>query len=247
MSDARSQNGLPLLYNGLVETATRNLLILDACYPSAFSFDELRLLDLFVVFGEDIGFPSSLHALLPGRTRAHEFRPRAIRQGLDLLLALGCIETVDADGGITKIKAAEDAVSLDGYVSSPYLAKLQETARWMNFRMDALGEHEFLSGLEARLQELSGAGMHIPDGVEDRFSGLSAIYASDLVRLEGLEEAAWLLKHLGIRRKSETGEPLLDIVPSEEWLESVRQAAAKETVSVRQKSAGLAEVIQTLP
>lgn len=247
MAGARKERELPLLYNGLVETATRNLLILDACFPTAFTFDELRLLDLFVVFGEDIGFPSSLHVLLPGRVRAHEFRHRAIRQGLDLLLALGCIETVETDGGITKIKAADDAVSLDGYVSSTYLAKLQETARWMNFRMDALGEHAFLSGLDARLQELSGTGMHIPDGVEERFSSLTAIYISDLVRLEGLEESAWLLKHLGIRRKAETGEPLPEIVPSEEWYESVRKAAAKETVLVRQKSAGLAEVIQTLP
>jgi hypothetical protein len=245
MAHGRTEGDLPLLYNGLVETATRDLLILDACYPSSLSFDDLRLLDLFVVFGEDLGFPVSLHVLLPGRTRAHEFRPRAIRQGLDLLLALGCITSFD-EAGSTKFKAGDDALALDGWVSSQYLATLQETARWMNLQMDAMGDRAFLDKVQARLDELSDVGMHIPSGTEDRFSGLAAVYASDLVRLEGMEEAAWLLKYIVSRHSIETGQPVPETVPSEDWFESVRQAAAKEAKAVRQKSAGLAEVVAGL-
>lgn len=231
-----SQKDLPLLYNGLVETAMRSLVIIDAFHPRSLTFEELRLLDFFVVFAGDLGAARNLHVPLPGRAGAYAIRQDAIMKGLGLIEALGHLVSTEVSGE-RRYAATDDAAALTGIISSPYLTAMHAVADWMKEMSDSEGHVPFMTRLRSRIWVLSGETASFPTDQADRFKSLDEVYSSDQERVAGTAEAAAVF---ALFARSFADWP--PGVPDQAYLASVEQAAAKELRSIASNRAGLGEV-----
>jgi len=235
--------GAPLLYNGHVETGMRSLVILDACSPTAFTLDELRLLEHFVVFGEDIGAPAgNLHVPLPNRSNAHSFRGPMVQKGLDLIVAVGRVIRRD-EGAAASYSVAEDAVPLLDYVQADYLVRMHRVAEWMRERIETDGKDSYLAWLADRLVDLTVAPSGPPEDSQERYRQLDATYEADLARMEGLVDAAWAMGAFRSMHMEDLDVADLPTAPDGRWFETVSEKARAEMRSILSNRAGLAPLL----
>jgi len=223
---------LPLLYNGLVETAARVHLVLYAFYGKALSFEELRLLDFFAVFPGDLGAPINVHPPLQGRAGAYSIRPEAIRRSLGLLEGLGFVEAGPEARGPCCLNG--NGASVEAYLRHSYWKAVHASAQWLRETMDGQGRESFFARLAGRLADLAAGPSGGPDGQTERFAGLAECYRSDLQRSLAIEEAAWMY---GLFARN--GKPASGSVPGEDWFLGVQRAAEAEHARVASLSAGL--------
>jgi len=235
--------GAPLLYNGHVETGMRSLVILDACSPHAFTLDELRLLEHFVVFGEDIGAPTgNLHVPLPNRANAHSFRGPMVQKGLDLLIGLGrTIRSTGIDGDVFSVP--EDSVHLLDYVTVDYLLKMHGIALWMGGRIEQEGKQAFFTSLARRVAELSVASSGPPENPQEMYRQLDATYEADLMRMEGLLDAAWAMSVFRSMHMEDLAVAELPSAPDGKWFDTVSAKARAEMRAILSNRAGLAPLL----
>lgn len=118
------------LYNSLLETGTRAVVILNAAHPRALDLSRLTWFDHFVVHTKDLGGPESLHPALPGRTGELLVRRRLVEESLVLMRRLHLVETFHDDGGI-KYVASDDALAFVELLRTKYARKLKENAQWL--------------------------------------------------------------------------------------------------------------------
>lgn len=234
---------LPLLYNGLVETAMRSLVILDAFYPHAFSFEEIRLLDYFAVFPGDIGGARNLHLPHSGRAGAYGVRPAAIGKGLDYLTEIGHVLRT-GEGRAALFRAADEGPAVTGFIRSPYLTGIHVAAEWMLAKLESEGREAFFAHLCRRMAELSLESMAMPARQQERFEALALLYRCDAERIEGLAEAAWAFAVMGRPGLEERAvEATMPEARSDKWLAGVGEAAEKERRSLRSRMQELADVM----
>jgi len=243
MAGKWDNGGAPLLYNGHVETGMRSLVILDACSPLAFTLDELRLLEHFVVFGEDIGAPAgNLHVPLPNRANAHSFRGPMVQKGLDLLAGIGRAIRSSGPQGVV-YSAPEGGESLLNYVTAEYLLKMHEVASWMRDRMKIEGKAAFLASLSSRLVDLTAPLSGPPEDPQEQYRLLDATYEADLVRMEGLLDASWAMSVFRSMHMEDLDVAELPSAPDGKWFDSVSAKARAEMRSILSNRAGLAPLL----
>jgi len=223
--------GLPLLYNGLLETAARGAIILETFFPERFSLEEVRLLDFFAVFGGDLGGPTFLHPPIEGRGLAFGVREAAVVASLDFLDGIGQVEKVD-----DKWTADGNGTSLEGMLSHPYHQGLFAAGEYFREMMSELGKDQFFSKLRNRLGELTAEDLRIPDSQDERFRNLADIYACDLLRCGAIVEAASLFSTFAKEGKPDRS------IPGPSWFGEVALAAAEEHRRITLLSAGLRDL-----
>lgn len=217
------------LYNGAVETAARCLLVLEELRPSPLRIDELRMAELFVVFGNDIGAPFTLHNAIPGRMQAYVFREPRVVAGVGLLRELGLVE-IDGAGGDSEIWSTGREEVTHHLGSCAYLSRMRENARWMARRLAEAGRAGLEQEMSSRMEALAGDPLLMPSEMRQRFIDLRTNYELDIERMHGLNEAAVVLSFVA--------PPGLAA-----WLDDTAEAALREIAAVRSKLSGLADVL----
>jgi hypothetical protein len=132
----REKQSWPTLFNGLLETGVRAIVILDAAYPRAFDLAKLSWFDHFVVHTADINGPESLHPDLPQRSGELLVRRRLIEASLDVMQRLHLIDRQSDASGI-RYRAGEDSSALVGLMRSDYHNALKARASWL---IDTIGD-----------------------------------------------------------------------------------------------------------
>lgn len=203
------------LYNGSVETGFRALAALAAMEEAgrgSVAFDDLRVLDLFAVYGEDVGFDRSLQPRVPGYGNAFNFRHERLRETLRELVGYGLAD-VSPDGEWSISRSGLDLMEEGDFAQTGYGAEIVRVCRGMT------GE-EALSRLRSLAESIRHADLARPE--PDALAFLHEAYARDLVRIEGLRAAVRDLRAL--RDESES-----DV----EWLDALAALAEREDSRLR--------------
>lgn len=209
------------LYNGVLENAARVLLALDAFHPRYLSLEEIRIVDYFVAYGEDIGFGSSLQDRVAWRGQVFGIREKMVLEAIELLLAAGEIERDEGTG----YRSVEE--SCLAYGLSEYIDELFNVSCHMQQEAEKVGMTAYFderkADIESRIDvELEGP----PDDPE--FHRYEARLRKDIERMEGLEMTALLFKQL-LERREVSEHPSL----TRDWMAHVQSAADKEQRNCR--------------
>jgi hypothetical protein len=120
----------PQLFNGVLESATRTTIFLDAAYPGIFDLLHLTWFDHLVVHTSDIGGPQSLHPDIPQRTGELLVRRTLVEDGLRLGRRLHLIDDVLTAAGVF-YRASDEAAAFVESLRSDYARELKSRALWL--------------------------------------------------------------------------------------------------------------------
>lgn len=222
------------LYNGLVETATRSLIVLTCFYPYRLTAEAIRMLEFHAVYGEDVGMDESLQRRCKGRAQAFVFREEKVKEGLEFLVDAGQAEG-DWQQGYKAIRRSVDDFMVSLEIGSNYISSLYQTCFHMSELAEKVGLETYLSDMAKDLTERVSEPLERPD--DPKFDGLLASYKADILRMEGLANAASAFSMIP-RNHIKTSHPKLET----EWLSGLDAAAMKEVESIKLNLAGLEQL-----
>jgi hypothetical protein len=224
-------------FNGLTETAMRLLIILESHHGQGFDFETLRLMDFFSVFSGDIDGPQSLHPTTSGRGGAYNVRKTPITQALAFLLAA---ELITSKNDIYSATNIDDG---DPY-RTRYLIGIQTASAWMRERASLIGAKAFISEMRRSALSLAEESLSAqpPRGADEVFFSLKAAYESDVLRLEGLQDASEIFQCLlEVDLKAASNDNGI-IIPPFSYFEAVHAKATKEIISTMDRYTGLLQL-----
>jgi hypothetical protein len=131
----------PSLFNSLLETGMRSLVILDAAYPRAFDLSEMTWLDDLVVHTADIGGPTSLHPDVPHRSGELLVRRPLVEQGLTLMRRQHLVVRKSSPRGVL-YRASDEGTAIVDHMRTNYAQVLRARARWLAERVEPLVAQE---------------------------------------------------------------------------------------------------------
>lgn len=211
--------------NSLTETAIRLLIILETHYGQGFDFEVLRLMDFFAVFSGDIDGPQSLHPVTSARGGAYNARKTSIIQALDFLLAANLVTD---EGGIYSANNKDDG---DPY-RTPYLTGIQSASAWMKKRAQQIGSKAFTGEMRRTALSLAEESLSAqPPQVDEIFLSLKTTYESNILRLEGLQDASEIFQSLLEVDLKAASNDNGSAIPPFSFFEAVHAKATKEIVS----------------
>jgi hypothetical protein len=118
------------LFNSVLETGVRSVVILNAAHPSSFDLLHLTWFDHLVVHTADVGGPESLHPDLPQRSGELLVRRRLVEDGVTMMRRLHLVEAVAVPEGIV-YQASDEAASFVDLMRSSYARALVVRASWL--------------------------------------------------------------------------------------------------------------------
>jgi hypothetical protein len=210
------------LYNGLIEHAARSIVLFECFFPHRLSLEDIRVMEHLAVYGEDVGYKTSLQNRVEGRAAAFRFREETVRDAIAFLIAGGFVEG-DEDGGYKATAEERWAYGL-----SDHGDEIFRVCCHMRDKADEIGVQEYIASLKAdilaRVDEPLGG---MPDDPEFRL--YEDRLNKDVVRMEGLDMAVYQFKrNLNLKVSDH---PCLDA----DWLESLSVAAEKEAVGCERR------------
>jgi hypothetical protein len=123
--------GTPVqVFNSVVETALRAIIVLEAFHPRALSLEELLRLDHMVVHTSDFGGGASLHVAVEGRQREVVVRRRLVEEALKLLVS-GHLADIEVNAGGLAYRAGDEAPHFLDVLNAPYNQDLKDRAAWL--------------------------------------------------------------------------------------------------------------------
>lgn len=141
------------LFNGVLETGMRALVILNAFRSLDLDRDELGLLDYFVVHTSQAGGPADMHPTGPSSFSEYHVRRRRIDDGIQLLRRIRLIDVIADPGRGIVFRAGDDAPAFVDLLRSPYNRELIERSNWLRSRCN--DDRGFLPGLRHRIERWS--------------------------------------------------------------------------------------------
>jgi hypothetical protein len=208
------------LYNGAIEHAGRLIILLEVFHPHRLSVEEIRVLAHLCVYGEDVGYKSSLQRRVEGRAAAFHFREEVVLDAMQFLLAGGLVEGCPERG--YRVTSNERWA----YGLSQYSDEVFDVCCHMRDRADEAGIREYIAVLkadiEARSKEPPG------DMPEDpQFLIYEEIQFKDMARMGGLWMAIYQFKE---NLELKAGDhPCLN----RGWLEQLSKEVEKEELACR--------------
>ncbi|UVK49843.1 hypothetical protein DBIPINDM_007920 (plasmid) [Mesorhizobium sp. AR02] len=146
MSASRSQD----LFNGVLETGMRSVVVLNEFSPMELDREQLGLLDYFVVHSSQAGGPDDMHPTYKSSFTEYHVRRRRIDDGVKMLVRVRLIEVVaDPKRGVC-FRAGDDAPGFVDLLNSPYNRELIDRARWLRSRH--YEDPGFLAGLRQKIE-----------------------------------------------------------------------------------------------
>jgi hypothetical protein len=141
------------LFNGVLETGMRALVLLNTFRSFDLDREELGLLDYFVVHTSQAGGPPDIHPTGPSSFNEYHVRRRRIDEGIQLLRRVRLIDVLaDPERGIV-FRAGDDAPAFVDLLSAPYNRELIERSEWLRRMCD--NDADFLVGLRDRIERWS--------------------------------------------------------------------------------------------
>jgi hypothetical protein len=148
--DAMRLDGFGRLYNSLLETGIRAVVVLEHLRPVGADLPEMILFDHVVVHTGDHGGPESLHPPVPERQGELLVRRRLIQQSLQLMQQCHLVgETHDA-GGIS-YHATDEAAAYVELLETPYSEHLKRCSAWIRDEVDRHSKDGFKDRLRERI------------------------------------------------------------------------------------------------
>lgn len=145
-----SAAGQPDLFNGVLETGMRSVVVLNEFSPIELDREQLSLLDYFVVHTSQAGGPADMHPTNAGSYSEYHVRRRRIEEGIKMLVRIRLVDIVpDPDRGVC-FRAGDDAPGFVDLLNSPYNRELVDRARWLRASHDE--DSGFLAGLRQRIE-----------------------------------------------------------------------------------------------
>lgn len=149
MEEVRVRSG-DLPFNGPIETGTRAVLNLHACFPTALDVQRLTALDYLIVRTSVIGGPLDLHPSAPITTPVTQVRRKIVQEALHLMMARDLVSQVVTEDGIA-YRAGESSAFFVGSIQSPYLRQLFDRALWLSKYSSDLDDEQFDNRMRAIL------------------------------------------------------------------------------------------------
>ncbi len=140
----------PRIFNSILETGIRQLIILDALHPRQCDIKELTCFDHLVVHSADVGGPESLHPAIAARGGELAVRRETIHQSLGLMQRAHLIEQVSTDQGLSYV-ATDDAPIFVDALASEYSAGLKARAQWLKETFAIMAPREIELFVEAHI------------------------------------------------------------------------------------------------
>ena len=116
-------------FNSPYELGVRMVYLLNSLHPVGADLQKLVLLDYAVVYSDDLGGPPSLHTPVPYRGSEYLSRRDLIAQSLYLMSTRSLVSATMDETGITYF-AGDNARSMVGALTSPYLRELKGRCQW---------------------------------------------------------------------------------------------------------------------
>ena len=116
-------------FNSPFELGVRMVYLLNSLQPAGADLQKLVLLDYAIVYSDDLGGPPSLHTPVPYRGSEYLSRRDLIAQGLYLMSTRGLVAVAMDETGITYF-AGDNARTMVGALTSPYLRELEGRCQW---------------------------------------------------------------------------------------------------------------------
>lgn len=227
------------LYNSLVETSLRVLVVLQA-FRRRLSVDEIRVLEIFAVYGEDVGHDKSLQHRTSSRFHAYGFRKAWFMDALEYLKVAAIVEGDNAQGYTLVISDLFHEDSFVGSLGGEYIDEITTVCNLMAEQAERSGFDEYLS----RLTSLAEAGMKAeldspPSAIETDW--LVRNLQRDFWRMEGLR---WMAEALSehVARLPKGLHPRLD----QDWLKGLAEAARLEMTRVLREEDSLRRFRESL-
>lgn len=138
------------LFNGVLETGMRSVVVLNEFSPIELDREQLSLLDYFIVHSSQAGGPDDIHPTNAGSYSEYHVRRRRIEEGIKILVRIRLVDVVpDPERGVC-FRAGDDAPGFVDLLNSPYNRELVDRARWLRTRHDE--DSGFLAGLRQRIE-----------------------------------------------------------------------------------------------
>ncbi|MGB3501047.1 MAG: ABC-three component system middle component 2 [Mesorhizobium sp.] len=135
------------LFNGVLETGMRSVVVLNAFSPIQLDREELSLLDYFIVHSSQAGGPEDIHPTKESSFSEYHVRRRRIDDGIKMLIRIRLVDVVpDPDRGLC-FRAGDDAPGFVDLLRSSYNRDLVHRALWLRAR------HDEDAGFLARLRQ----------------------------------------------------------------------------------------------
>jgi hypothetical protein len=208
-------------YNGVLENAARVLLGLGAFYPSRLSLEEIRIVDYFAAYGEDVGLETSLQDRPAWRGQVFGFRESMVSGAIDFLLAARQIEG-DGQTGYRSIE--ENCMSLG---LSSYLDEIFDVCYHMSKDAEIAGLKAYFTERKADIESRVDVPFEGPPG-DPEFHLFEKRQEKDLARMEGLEMTAFFFKQM-LEKNQVAEHPCL----TRDWMAAVQSAADTEMLNCR--------------
>lgn len=141
------------LFNSMLETGIRALVVLEAFYPRCCDLIEMTWLDHLVVHtgdldGQDV--PESLHPDLPNRAGELLVRRQLVERSLRMMQKVHLVDVFETEAGI-EFCASEEAPSYLELLQAPYSIALKQRAKWVAGRFAGLEAAEMRALIESRI------------------------------------------------------------------------------------------------
>uniref|UniRef100_Q07NV1 Putative threonine efflux protein n=1 Tax=Rhodopseudomonas palustris (strain BisA53) TaxID=316055 RepID=Q07NV1_RHOP5 len=141
------------LFNGVLETGVRTLVILNAFRSFDLDREELGLLDYFVVHTSQAGGPPDIHPTGPSSFSEYHVRRRRIDDGIQLLRRIRLIDVAAIPERGIVFRAGEDAPAFVDLLRAPYNRDLVTRSGWLRDQCNY--NVAFLRGLRDRIERWS--------------------------------------------------------------------------------------------
>jgi hypothetical protein len=132
---------LPPLFNSLLETGLRLVIVLDALYPRACNLNELVWFDYLVVHTGDFNGPVSLHPELPSQAGELLVRRRLIEKSARLMHRYHFVDIIQDANGVSFV-ASEESSSFVKLLETLYSETLKKRALWVSERFQSKSTDE---------------------------------------------------------------------------------------------------------
>ena len=156
----------PVLFNSVVETGLRIVMVLDALIEHPVDLNTVCLLDHYVVHTADIGGPESLHPATSARAGEYLVRRRLVEQAMDLMRRRRLVLVVH-DGTGNGFLCSQDAAAVVDLMKTSYNTELRKRAFWLADRLSDEGAG-FVDRMRSGIAELSAAEVGNAYGIEVR-------------------------------------------------------------------------------
>lgn len=149
-------DGFGDLYNSLLETGIRAVIVLEHLRPVGVDLQEMVLFDHVVVHTGDHGGPPSLHAAVPERKGELLVRRRLVEQSLRLMRQCHLVaEAHDANG--ISYRASDEAAAYVELLETPYSERLKRCSAWIREEVELHTKDGFRERLRARIGDWAEA------------------------------------------------------------------------------------------